>query len=133
MRFVVIVFFSVILSVYAYRRFLGNMTRKKEASINDRFRSILHREQQNPCNRYIPYVLSVYYDKDTHCIAISLNDRYTTLSRHEREYVLSQTLNLCIPEVDEKDRHRVRMVAFLGLVLVACTTRKPDGQRKIHL
>lgn len=133
MRFILIVFSSVILSVYAYRRFLCGLTRKKEASINDRLRSSLYREQQNPCNRYIPYVLSLYYDKDTCSIVISLNDRYTTLSRQEREYVLSQTLNLCIPEVDEKDRHRVRMVAFLGLVLVACTARKPDGQRKIHL
>lgn len=133
MRFVVIVFSSVILSVYAYRRFLGSRTGKKEASINDRLRSSLHREQQNPCNRYITYVLSVYYDKGTRCIVISLNDSYTTLSRQEREYVLSQTMNLCIPEVDEKDRHLVRMVAFLGLVSVACTTRKPDGQRKIHL
>ena len=123
MRFVVIVFSSVILSVYAYRRFLGSRTGKKEASIKD----------LNPCNRYIPYVLGVYYDKGTRCIVISLNDSYTTLSRQEREYVLSQTMNLCIPEVDEKDRHLVRMVAFLGLVSVACATREQDGQFKIHI
>ena len=133
MRFILIVFCSVILSVYAYRRFLCGLTRKKEASINDRLRSVLHTEQQNPCNGYIPYVLSLYYDKGTRCIVISLNDSYTTLSRQEREYVLSQTMNLCIPEVDEKDRRLVRMVAYLGLVLVACTARKPDGQYKIHL
>ena len=133
MRFVVIVFSSVILSVYAYRRFLCGLAWKKEASINDRLRSVLHTEQQNPCNGYIPYVLSLYYDKGTRCIVISLNDSYTTLSRQEREYVLSQTMNLCIPEVDEKDRRLVRMVAFQGLVLVACTARKLDGQRKIHL
>ena len=132
MRFAVIVFCSVILSVYTYQRFLRGWTEKKEASINDRFRSILHTEQQNPRNRYIPYVLSLYYDKGTRCIVISLNDKYTTLSRQEKEYVLSQTMNLCIPEVDETDRHRVRMVAFLGLVSVACATREQDGQFKIH-